>query len=70
MSVDMPERRPLSQIDNKTIGGSYNNLRNISTESSQIASLKSRMPDSQKALLEKALVAGGGGGQDRPKSRR
>ena len=71
MAIDIPERRPLSQLDNKTIGGSYNNLRNIASESSKIASLKSRMPDSQKALLEKALVGGGAAGSDnRPKSRR
>ena len=72
MTVDMPERRPLSQLDNKTIGGSYNNLRNIqTTENKSIGSLKSRLPESQKALLEKALVSGSGSGADsRPKSRR
>jgi len=66
--IEIPERRPLSQLDNKTIGGSYNNLRNLNTEASQIGSLKDRMPVSQKAMLEKAL--GGGGVADPVKSRR
>ena len=66
--IEIPERRPLSQLDNKTIGGSYNNLRNLSNEAAQIGSLKDRMPVSQKAMLEKAL--GGGGITDPVKSRR